>query len=103
MPKLLRGQIPRRRGVHRAHLLFQVGPHANRSAMVRVIPFMVLVVASTCRPCMGADDWPQFRGPTGQGQANAHDLPLHWSQTENIRWKADIPGKGWSSPVIWDD
>jgi len=48
----------------------------------------------------GQDEWPQFRGPGGQGHADAADLPLTWSETENVVWKTAIPGVGWSSPVI---
>jgi outer membrane protein assembly factor BamB len=47
-----------------------------------------------------SDDWPQFRGPSGQGHATATGLPISWSETENIRWKVPIPGLGWSSPVV---
>ena len=50
-----------------------------------------------------ADNWPQFRGPTGDGHAVAKNLPLTWSEKENIRWKTAIHDKGWSSPVIWGD
>ena len=49
------------------------------------------------------DDWPQFRGPTGQGISEERGLPLTWSETKNVRWKAPIPGRGWSSPVIQGD
>lgn len=45
-------------------------------------------------------DWPEFRGPNGQGHSDARGLPLTWSETQNVRWKVLIPGKGWSSPVI---
>ncbi len=48
-------------------------------------------------------EWPQFRGPDGQGHSDAQGLPLRWSETENITWKTRIPGEGWSSPVIWGD
>ncbi len=49
-----------------------------------------------------ATDWPQFRGPTGQGlvHTSPDDLPLSWSESENVVWKIAVPGKGWSSPVI---
>ncbi len=47
-----------------------------------------------------AQDWPEFRGPTGQGLSDAHGLPLSWSETQNVRWRAPVPGSGWSSPVI---
>lgn len=44
-------------------------------------------------------DWKQWRGPTGQGHANAN-LPTEWSETKNVKWRTPISGKGWSSPVI---
>src|ERR1051325_8731963 len=47
-----------------------------------------------------AEDWPQFRGPTGQGISQSHHLPVEWSETKNVAWKTAIPGLGWSSPVI---
>jgi outer membrane protein assembly factor BamB len=47
-----------------------------------------------------AEDWPQFRGPTGQGHSSETGLPLNWSDTQNVRWKTPVPGRGWSSPVI---
>lgn len=50
-----------------------------------------------------AEEWPQFRGPDGQGNCTATDLPLTWSETENVVWKTAIPGEGHSSPVISDD
>jgi outer membrane protein assembly factor BamB len=47
------------------------------------------------------ENWPEFRGPTGDGQSAARDLPSEWSETKNVRWKTPIPGKAWASPVIW--
>ncbi|MEI7901123.1 MAG: PQQ-binding-like beta-propeller repeat protein [bacterium] len=47
-----------------------------------------------------ADEWPQFRGPTGQGVSDARGLPVTWSEAENIKWKTAIPGLGHSSPVV---
>jgi outer membrane protein assembly factor BamB len=46
------------------------------------------------------EDWPEFRGPTGQGHARADDLVTQWSATRNVVWKSDVPGSGWSSPVV---
>jgi outer membrane protein assembly factor BamB len=54
----------------------------------------------TLAPSFADADWPEFRGPTGQGHSPAVDLPITWSETENIAWKVAIPGRGWSSPVI---
>jgi outer membrane protein assembly factor BamB len=48
-----------------------------------------------------AADWSRFRGPNGTGVANDKDVPVEWSDKENIRWKLAIPGKGHSSPVLW--
>src|SRR4051812_43501395 len=47
-------------------------------------------------------DWPEFRGPTGDGNApaSATGLPLHWSETENVKWKTPLPYRGWSTPVV---
>ena len=47
-----------------------------------------------------AADWPQFRGPNGNGHAGAKNLPREWSSTKNIAWRAEVPGRGWSSPVL---
>ena len=47
-----------------------------------------------------AEDWPEFRGPTGQGYSLESGLPLKWSATENVVWKSKVPGQGWSSPVV---
>jgi outer membrane protein assembly factor BamB len=47
-----------------------------------------------------AEDWPQFRGPTGQGHSSERGLPLDWSESRNVKWKTPVPGRGWSSPVV---
>ncbi|HPG38626.1 MAG TPA: PQQ-binding-like beta-propeller repeat protein [bacterium] len=47
--------------------------------------------------------WPQWRGPLGTGEALFGNPPLQWSETQNIRWKAPIPGSGHATPVIWDN
>jgi outer membrane protein assembly factor BamB len=49
------------------------------------------------------EDWPEFRGPTGQGLAARGSLPVKWDRTTNVAWKKPIPGKGWSSPVVLKD
>ena len=51
-------------------------------------------------------DWPEFRGPWGDGHVSAPGdtkligLPLHWSETNNLKWKTEIPFRGWSTPVV---
>jgi outer membrane protein assembly factor BamB len=49
-----------------------------------------------------AQDWPAFRGPTGQGHSSERGLPLEWSESTGILWKVPVPGRGWSSPVVAD-
>jgi outer membrane protein assembly factor BamB len=67
--------------------------------MLRItIGFVVLLLPFSL--AAGAD-WPQFRGPDGQGRGDVRNLPAEWSeQSGNIVWKAAIPGLGWSSPVV---
>jgi outer membrane protein assembly factor BamB len=63
------------------------------------LPMLVLVFLAQC--ATAGDNWPQFRGPAGDGVSDAVGLPLTWSETENIAWKTPIHDRGWSSPVIW--
>ena len=58
------------------------------------------IVAHWSALTLGAHDWPEFRGPTGQGHSPAKNVPTHWSATDNVAWKKTIPGGGWSSPVL---
>ena len=45
-------------------------------------------------------DWPQWRGPGGQGHAASTQLPAEWSEGKNVTWRTELPGRGWSSPGI---
>lgn len=49
---------------------------------------------------VAAQDWPQFRGPGGQGHSTERNLPSTWSETQNVAWKTPVDGLGWSSPVV---
>lgn len=73
-------------------------PEARRVRRLLLTLFTTVhFVATVAR---AADDWPQFRGPTGQGLSTAKNLPAVVSDSENVTWKAVLPGKGWSSPVV---
>ena len=48
-------------------------------------------------------NWPQFRGSRAGVAADDARLPDTWSTTENVAWKIDVPGRSWSSPVVWED
>lgn len=63
--------------------------------MVKLLLFATLALAS--------DRWPQFRGADSSGIADDPALPDKWSATENVAWKIDVPGVGWSSPIVWGD
>jgi outer membrane protein assembly factor BamB len=65
-----------------------------------VIAVLVLLAAT---PLLAQNQWPRFRGLTAGNIADDPALPDTWSETENVRWKTDIPGTGWSSPVVWDN
>src|SRR5262245_27324664 len=47
--------------------------------------------------------WPRWRGPSGQGLAVGTGYPDRWSDTENVLWKVQVPGRGHSSPIVWAD
>lgn len=47
------------------------------------------------------ENWPEFRGPRGDGHAVGADLPVEFGESQNVSWKTSLPGKAWSSPVIW--
>src|SRR5262245_40746796 len=47
--------------------------------------------------------WPQWRGPYANGVSRTADPPIEWSETKNVRWKVEIPGRGSGTPVIWGD
>ena len=61
---------------------------------------MLLAVGSVVS--LAAEDWPSFRGPTGQGHSVEEGLPVEWSEDANVTWKSQVPGRGWSSPVVAD-
>lgn len=52
---------------------------------------------------VSAENWPGWRGPRGDGTSLERDVPVRWSATENIAWKAEMPYSGHSSPIVWDD
>lgn len=61
--------------------------------------FLLLSLPIECAT-LRAEDWPEFRGPNGQGIYDAKDLPLKWSKDERLKWRTELPGSGWSSPIV---
>src|SRR5262245_3421396 len=65
---------------------------------------IILLSATLSASALGQSNWTQFRGAGSTGVASDDpNLPDHWSQSENVVWKTDIPGVGWSSPIVWGD
>ncbi len=64
--------------------------------------FALTAVLSLLPSPLLADDWPEFRGPTGQGLVAKGSPPLTWDKTENVAWRQTVPGAGWSSPSVVD-
>lgn len=62
--------------------------------------FLGLSLSLSLAVPLSAADWYQFRGPTGQGHAEGKNLPTEWSPSQNVAWRTEIPGLGWSSPVV---
>src|SRR5215475_5793282 len=52
---------------------------------------------------VAAADWPQFRGPHGDGGSDERGLPVKWGPNDNVVWKAALPGRGSSGPIVWGD
>ena len=67
-------------------------------SVIRIAGSMVVVATGVA---LAGENWPEFRGPTGDGHSDATGLPLTWSETKNVVWKTPIHDRGWSSPVVW--
>src|SRR5712671_2307877 len=64
-----------------------------------VLALGMLAGVGATRPA--AENWAEFRGPSGEGHSDATGLPREWSETKNVVWKTPLQGRGWSSPVVW--
>jgi outer membrane protein assembly factor BamB len=68
---------------------------------MRFAPLSLLLLLLLAPIFAGSDDWPGWRGPTGNGISPLKNLPTTWAADKNIAWKTPVPGKGHSSPVVW--
>lgn len=66
-------------------------------------PFPFLLASLAGIACAAADNWPAWRGPTGNGIGPAGDYPTVFSAEENVAWKVGLPGKGSSTPIVWGE
>lgn len=65
------------------------------------VTILLAALFCTVSVARGANNWPQFRGPAGDGHAEGTSLPTTWSEATNVLWKTPIHGRGWCSPVVW--
>lgn len=62
----------------------------------------IAVISTLPLPAAIAEqNWPQFRGAQSLGTSDEGSPPIEWSETKNVRWKTEVPGRGWSSPIVW--
>lgn len=69
--------------------------------MNRLSYLLSALITLICTAVHASENWPQFRGPNGDGISDSKEAPLTWSETNHIKWKTPIHGKAWSSPVVW--
>ncbi|MGE4182950.1 MAG: PQQ-binding-like beta-propeller repeat protein, partial [Limisphaerales bacterium] len=97
--------------IHLDSILRRFGMPALRATGILGVPRLLnhwnIVLSIAIAGLFGSpargENWPRFRGPTGQGISTETNIPHAWSATQGIRWRTAIPGLGWSSPIVWDD
>ena len=75
----------------------------RRVSFVAPIGAALMLAATIASDGAGERFWPQWRGPHATGVSRHATPPIEWSETKNVRWKVEIPGRGSSSPVVWGD
>jgi starch phosphorylase len=75
---------------------------SSRTAHLHRFAWTIVLTGFAVVPVV-AENWPQFRGLQGGVAADHPSLPSAWSRTQNVVWKAAVPGRSWSSPVVWGD
>ena len=80
----------------------------DRTADLKPTAFLLILLAlpvleANDQATSPGTDWPYWRGPNGNGIAECTDPPVKWSETENIIWSVDVPGRGHSSPAVVAD
>jgi outer membrane protein assembly factor BamB len=76
-------------------------PYMKTKQIVLITAAMVVAGLNAAVAWTAEENWPQFLGPGSRAISANADLPDHWSATENVSWKQEIPGRGWSSPIVW--
>jgi outer membrane protein assembly factor BamB len=78
--------------------------YCDMTRAIAAVVWAALFVALQAAPDPAAERyWPQWRGPYATGVSKTADPPLEWSETKNVRWKVEIPGRGKSTPIVWGE
>src|SRR5262245_26039939 len=75
----------------------------HRATMKTSLSHLWMICLTVTTASMLAGNWPGWRGPEGNGVSADKNLPLKWSDKENVRWRVELPGPGNSSPIVWGD
>ncbi len=75
----------------------------NVMIVVALAAVVLLIATHETALAESGSNWPQFRGAEARGVSENNGLPDRWTATENVAWKTDIPGRGWSSPIVWEN
>lgn len=76
---------------------------ARPARELRLLMLLLSLAAVQAHSASPSAHWPQFRGPGSLGVSENPNLPDRWGTNENVAWKADVPGRGWASPIVWGD
>jgi hypothetical protein len=77
--------------------------HLARLVAAGLVSLSFIQTSAQQAPSSAERFWPQWRGPYATGVSRTAVPPLEWSDTKNIRWKTEIPGRGSASPIVWGD
>jgi outer membrane protein assembly factor BamB len=78
-------------------------PYMKTNHAILIVAAIVFAGLETTVARTAEENWPQFLGPGSRAIGANANLPDRWSATENVAWKREIPGRGWSSPIVWGD
>ena len=79
-----------------------MNPRSNCHGLTRLLVLATFAIAVAPARAQ-TSNWPQWRGPAGAGISTEVGLPSEWSDTKNIAWKTAVPGRGHSSPIVWNN
>ena len=83
---------------------FRMKPHAASFSLLKYLSIAAIsaLIVATSAMAENSSNWSNWRGPNGDGSAASGNYPIHWNETNNVLWKTPMPGKGCSSPIVWD-